>query len=300
MDAAKKKTKKKRLQNDKLIFCIAAAAVYSEEGKFDEAYGILSKPMQMDEKVSYLPTLIDYYKSLINIRRHREARDIKNEFIETLKLVMQPSPKECELLGDSYGSQKEHVKAILLYQTSEALYTGETETDEMINCMQGCALGLKLSVAALMKERPDLRTIVTKDVVPAMRRVYTKLSNMLAASGEKMVLIRSLCLHHIETTELIAEDNSVRETTLREAIELMDQELGDRACKFHVYSAHVNNLAVTCMNQERPEEAIELFQKAIACRNSAEDYDTHAEKEDDLKMSREGLEKAREMLADMR
>ena len=291
--------KKIRLLNNNLLFYSAAAAVYFEEGKFDEAYGILSKQMQLDEKVSYLPTLIDYYKSLVNIRRHREAKDIKNEFIETLKLILQPSPKECELLGDSYRSHGEYIKAILFYQTSEALYTGETETDEIINCMQGCTLGLNLSVSALVKERPDLRTIVTKDVVPAMRRVYTKLSNMLDASGEKMVLIRSLCLHHIEITELIAEDNSVREITLREAIELMDQELGDRADKFRIYSAHVNNLAVTCMIQERPEDAIELFQKAIKCRNSAQDYDTSAEKENDLKMSRDGLQKAHEMHAYM-
>ena len=132
--------------------------------------------------------------------------------------------------------------------------------------MQGCVLGLKISVKALIKERPDLKCIVSRDVVPAMRRIYNKLSNMLSAGAEKMVLLRSLCLHHIETTEHIAENNGVREDTLREAIRMMDEELEERARKFHLYSAHVNNLAVTCMSKDRPEEAIDLFHKAIECR----------------------------------
>jgi len=284
---------------NKFIFYTAAANAYSEEGKFDEAFGILNNQMQQHEEVTFLPILIDYYKSLINIRRNKEARDIKIKIIQTLEQTLEVPSKECELLADSYRNKDENVKAILLYQAAEALYKEQTETDEMINCLQGCALGLKLAVGALVKERPDLRTLVSQDVVPSMRRIYNKLSNMMAAHGEKMVLIRSLCLHHIETTELVAENNAVRETTLREAIELMDEELGNRAPKFHLYSAHVNNLAVTCMTQDRPDEAIDLFKKAIECRNSAEDYDDQLEKASDLKMSNGGLQKAYEMRAYM-
>ena len=278
------------------LFCAAAAKVYADEGKDDEAYGILNKQMQVNEKVSFLPVLIDYYQSLVKIKQHGEAKDIKNQFIDLLAQTLQVSPKECELLADSYRNKGQHLKAILLYQTGEALYTGEVETDDIINCMQGCALGLKLSVSALVKERPDLRCIVSQDVVPAMRRVYNKLSNMQGAGDEKMVLVRSLCLHHIETTELVAENNGIREDTLREAIWMMDEELEDRARKFHLYSAHINNLAVTCMSKDRPEEAIDLFRKAIECRESAEDYDDQLEKMSDLMASKNGLEKAQEML----
>ena len=252
--------------------------------------------MQVDKKVSFLPTLIDYYQSLVKIRRHREAKEIKNQFIELLAETLQVSPKECELLADRYRNKGQHLKAILLYQAGEALYTGEVETDDIINCMQGCVLGLKMSVSALVKERPDLICIVSRDVVPAMRRVYNKLSDMQAAGSEKMVLVRSLCLHHIETTELVAENNGVREDTLREAIRMMDEELGDRARKFHLYSAHINNLAVTCMSKDRPEEAIDQFKKALECRESAEDYDDPMERMNDLRISKNGLEKAHEML----
>ena len=253
--------------------------------------------MQVDEKVSFLSMLIDYYQSLVKIRRHREAKEIKNQFIELLAETLQVSPKECELLADSYSNKGQHLKAILLYQAGEALYTGEVETDEIINCLQGCALGLKISVLALVKERPDLRCIVSRDVVPAIRRIYIKLSNMLGAGDEKMVLVRSLCLHHIETTEHVAENNWVREDTLREAIRMMDEELGDRAKKFKLYSAHVNNLAATCIFKDRPEEAIDQFKKAIACRESAEDYNDLTKKMNELRISKNGLKEAQEMLA---
>ena len=78
---------------------------------------------------------------------------------------------------------------------------------------------------------------------------------------------------------------------------MMDEELGDRARKFHLYSAHINNLAVTCMSKDRLEEAIDQFKKAIECRESAEDYDDPMEKMNDLRISKNGLEKAHEMLA---
>ena len=107
--------------------------------------------------------------------------------------ILQVSPKECELLADNYRNKGQHLKAILLYQAGEALYTGEVETDDIINCMQGCALGLKMSVSALVKERPDLICIVSRDVVPAMRRVYNKLSDMQAAGSEKIWYWFVLC-----------------------------------------------------------------------------------------------------------
>ena len=198
----------------KTNFCTAAARVYSDEGKYDEAYGLLNKQMHLGENVTYLSVLMDYYKSLVYTRRQGEAIRAKHEFIEKFREALQVTSKECELLADSYREKDENLKAILMYQAAEALYTGENETDEIINCLQGCALGLKLSVTELAKQRPDLRSIVLKDVVPAMRRVYDKLSNMMDAHGEKMVLIRSLCLHHIETTELISDNNPIREKIL--------------------------------------------------------------------------------------
>ena len=176
------------------------------------------------------------------------------------------------------------------------MYKKKIDSDEIINCLQGCALGLKLAIGELMKERPDLRSIVAKDVVPAMRRVYDNLSGMVAAQTEKMVLIRSLCLHHIETTELISEDNTVREDTLREAVALMDASFEENASKYHLYSAHLNNLAVTCMTKERPKEAIELFERAIESRKEAKDYTSEQEREQDLEASVGGLKKAEEML----
>ena len=273
----------------------AAASVYCEEEKYDEAYGLLNAQMHLGEKVTFLPLLMDYYKSLVFVGRWKEAKEIKNEFIKTVQESLDVTPKECELLADSYRVKNENLKAILLYQAAEAMYTGLTETDVIINCMQGCGLGLKLAVTELVKQRPDLRSIVSRDVVPAIRRVYGKLTGMMGAHGEKMVLIRSLCLHHIETTELILENNAVREKTLQEAIAMMDEELKERACNFHLYSAHVNNLAVTCMSQDRPDEAIKLFEQSLKNRSTAQDYDDPAEKERDLEMTKKGLLKAHEM-----
>ena len=277
------------------IFILATSNEYDQQGKYHEAYGLLVKQVQLGDRASFIPVLINYYISLVSIGRSKEAKEIKTEFIQTLKEVLDAQPKECELLADEYKKNGNNLKAILFYQAAEALYTEETETDEMINCLQGCTLGMKLAVTELVKQRPDFRSIVNRDVVPAQRRVYNKLSNMLSAHNEKMVLIRSLCLHHIETTELVSDDNKVREKTLREAVAMMDKEFGDRARDFHLYSAHLNNLAVTCMTQERPEEAIGLFCRAIECRLTAKDYTSMEEKESDLKASQGGLQKAEEM-----
>ena len=133
----------------------------------------------------------------------------------------------------------------MLYQAAEALYNGPIETDTMMNCFQECILGLKISEGKLVKKRPDLRSIVSRNVVPAMCRIYNKLTNMMELQEEKTILIRSLCLHHIKTTELISENNAVRKKTLRKAIQMMDGILGESANKYRLFSGHLSNLAVT-------------------------------------------------------
>ena len=105
--------------------------------------------------------------ALISTGDCNTADAIKDELVENLRDNLHATAKECELLGDRYKKQKQYIKAILLYQVGEALVEG-IETDEMINCLQGCALGLKLSVSKLVKIRPDLRSIAADKVVPAM------------------------------------------------------------------------------------------------------------------------------------
>ena len=282
------------------MFQISAEAEESiADGDFDLAYGVLAKQMQLGEKGNFAPLLINYYTTLVSTFRFDEANKIKLELFEIIKTIMRATPKDCELLGDRYMNDRDFIKAILFYQAGEALYKKGIDTDEIINCLQGLALGLKIAAGQLMKKRPDLRMIVAKVVVLAMRCIYNDLSGMFSAEANKMVLVRSLCLHHIETTELIAEDNRVREETLREAVELMERAFGERASKYNLYSSHLNNLAVTCMTQERPGEAIEIFEKAIDSRLKAEDYKTDIEKQEDLVASEDGLRKAKEMLSYM-
>ena len=229
--------------------------------------------------------------------QHEEAKKIKEELFIILENSLHATPKDCELLGDKFRKDQEYIKAILMYQAGEVLVKeSSNEFDEIINCLQGCALGLKMAAADLMKERGDLRSIVADDIVPAMRRIYVKLSDRQTAGTTISVLIRSLCLHHIETTELLCDDNTVRERTLREAVALMEKEFGEAAGKHHLYSCHLNNLGVFCMTQERPREAICIFEKSIESRRMAEDYTTEQERAKDLAASEDGLRKAKEML----
>ena len=257
---------------------------------------MLVKQLQLGKEANFATLLINYYKALVSTLRFDAISQIKKELIFILENDFNASPKDCELLGDRYRRKKDYIPAILFYQVAEALHKQKSDSDEIINCLQGCALGLKIAIGDLLKLRPDLRPIVTSEIVPAMRRIYNKLSGMHCSRITKMILIRSLCLHHIETTELISEDNTVREKTLREAVALMKGAFKEDASKYHLYSAHLNNLAVVCMTKERPEEAIEIFEEAIVSRKRATDYTTRFEREQDLHASVDGLRKAREML----
>ena len=117
-----------------------------KEGKYDEAYGLLYRLVQLGENASFTPILINYYVALISTGDYNTADAIKDELVENLRDNLRATAKECELLGDRYQKHKQYIKAILLYQAGEALVEG-IETDEMVNCLQGCALGLKLSVS---------------------------------------------------------------------------------------------------------------------------------------------------------
>ena len=265
-----------------------------KEGKYDEAYGLLYRLVQFGENASFTPALINYYMALISTDDYNTADAIKDELIENLRDNLHATAKECELLGDRYKKQKQYIKAILLYQAGEALVG--IETDEMVNCLQGCALGLKISVSKLVKVRPDLRSLVSTTVVPAMRRIFNKLCGIMVADNRKMVLIQSLCLHHIETTELRAEDSSICEPTLREAIALMDQKLGEEACQYYLYGTHLYNLGVACIKQNRAEEAAAYLHQAIDARSAAQDYETKEEQKKAIAMSKSALQDAEEMI----
>ena len=283
-----------------ILFFVAESEVYIEQKKYDEAFGILVKQIELGKEANFAWILINYYKTLVSSSKFEKAKRIKEEFFVILKNKLRATPKDCELAADRSKDNRDFMKAILLYQAAEALYNSNRDSDEIVNCLQGCALGLKIAAGDLLKERPDLRSIVADDVVPAMRRIYDKLSNMFSAHTHKMVLIRSLCLHHIETTELIAEENLVRERSLREAIDLMDKAFGDEAGKYHLYSSHLNNLAVVCMVKEEIEEAIATFEKAIESRKTATDYSSEPERNRDIEASKSGLEKSKEMLRYMK
>ena len=269
-----------------------------DEEKYDDAYSLMLKQKQLGSRGNFASLLINYYKALVSTFRLEDAKKVKLELIEILKRNLRATPKDCETLGRNYKCKHEYIKAILFYQAAEGMLSKPSESEEIITCLMGCSSGLHDAATSLIEKRPDLRCIVADDIVPAMRRIYDKLSRMMIAQNGQIIQIRSLCLYNIEKTELIAEDNTIREKTLREAIGLMENAFGEKASEDMLYCSHVMSLAAFCLENNKAKEANKLFRKAIKCRNEVKDerFNTEDQKNSHLESCMLGLRKSKEML----
>ncbi|CAK8689371.1 unnamed protein product [Clavelina lepadiformis] len=272
------------------------SSAYLQERKYEEAYGLVKKQYKLGSKFNFAPVLVKYYVSLIHTDRLDKAAKIRDELTSLIQELLESSPEELEKYGHSLRQKSKFIEAILFYQISHRFCETEMNPADAVSALQGCALGTKLAVTELLEKHKVSKQTVRKHVIPEMHKFIDCLGRFKSVEKKLICIVQGLCLHHVEHCEFLVGDVNAREASIKRAITSMKDVLGSEAEKHHLYGGHLNNLGHTYLVKDRPGDAASYFSQAIVAKKRAEDYDTQAEKLEDIKKSELALQLARRQL----
>ena len=221
-----------------------------------------------------------------------DAEDIKDVLLTVLTEV-NTSPKQAERFAKKLYEQNKPYEAILFYQVAIHYCQSEKDVSTVAQCLQLCCAGTSLIVREQIEKKELSKKFVINHIVPFMKQAKRQIEKHLSFNKKEITEILAHCLHCIEQCQKEGDDLQGRESTLRTAISLLENNFGSETEKRRIYGTCLNNLGHTMLLRRRFDEAQNYFSKAIAANQKAEDHDSIAAKRRDIQLSQSGLRAAR-------
>ena len=229
--------------------------------------------------------------------RGEEADKLIDEILTVLKHRLKVDPKACKRLAQRYYDEKNYFKSILFDLLGNHLLPDLKDNEKMLSGIGRNVIRLQRSIKKASQECYAYKKTMRLWVLPRMRTtLQTVFCNASGKSRKAITLLEVACKHALEISEGYVDDFTAVETTLTEAKEQLMSVLGQEARKMHLLGTLLNNLGANCLMQKRPQEAKKYLNEAIKVNKNAKDYDTQAERENDIMRSRRALSRAEEML----
>ena len=247
---------------------------------------------ELDSSLHYAPVLVQYYVTLIQNEAPLKADEVKEELIGLLRGVNK-SAKEVEKYANNLRGSDRPYEAILFYQLAIHYCSNERNVSDIVNCLLRCCAGTSIVVREAIEKGELDKGLFGRHIIPYMKRAKTGIARHLTVNRREISQALATCLHCIEQCYKEIDDLDGREAALKEAISLMRDNFGRDVEKKKIFGTCLNNLGHTYLLKRRFGEAIRLFQQAIAAKKRAEDYDSLAEKLEDVSLSQNGLRVAK-------
>ena len=265
---------------------------YLRDRQWNDANDLAKRRYELDASLHFAPALVQYYVTLIQNEAPLKAEEVKEELIGVLSGVSK-SAKEVEKYANNLRGSDRPYEAILFYQLAIHYCSNERNISDIVNCLLRCCAGTSIIVREAI-ERDELhKNLVRRHVIPFMKRAKTGIARHLLVNRKEIAHALATCLHCIEQCQKECDDLDGREASLKEAISLLRDNLGRDVEKKKIFGTCLNNLGHTYLLTRRFNDAMRVFQQAIAAKQKAEDYDTLAEKREDVQLSQNGLRAAR-------
>ncbi|XP_078493158.1 uncharacterized protein LOC144748721 [Ciona intestinalis] len=224
------------------------------------------------------------------VGKTEEAIRIKEQLKTILNEKFQTTPNEIETFAHTIRGEGRDMEAILFYQIAAEFYGNQSKAG--LVGIANCACGIKESIKAMLSRDEGLKPIVRTQVIPLMRDMREMIRRSDDVSEEDRCLEEVSCLHYIEYSEYLVGDMINRESTLEEAIVIMERVFKERAGKYYVYGGCLHNLGSTYRNTSRHNDACQYYRKAIAALGKAEDIDDD-ERAKEIANSQQGVKNAK-------
>ncbi|XP_078493397.1 uncharacterized protein LOC144748818 [Ciona intestinalis] len=246
--------------------------------------------MKFDPAVIGSKDLVNHYRCCMLAGETEEAMRIKEQLKKLIKEKFQTTPNEIKTFAHTIRGEGRDMEAILFYQIVAEFYGNQSKAG--LVGIRNCAWGIKESIKAMLSRDKELKPIVRTHVIPLMRDMREMIRRSDDVSEEDRCLEEVWCLHCIGWSEYLVDDWINRESTLEEAIAIMERVFKERAGKYVVYGSCLNNLGHTYNNTSRPNDACQYYRKAIAAYGKAEDIDDD-ERARKIANSKQGVKNAK-------
>ena len=274
------------------MFCAGKVKSYLKNRKWDEANDLAKLRYEQESHLHAAPALVQYYVTLLQNESPLKASEIKDELIAKLTNVS-TSAKEVEKYANNLRNNDRPYEALLFYQLAIHYCGDERNISDIVNVQLRCCAGTSVVVREAIEKAELSKQVVIRHVVPYMKQAKAGIARHLLANRREVSHALATCLHCIEQVQKEVDDYAGREASLKEAISLLRDNFGRDVQSKKIFGTCLNNLGHTYLLQHRFNDAIRLFQEAITAKQKAEDYDTPAEKREDVLLSQKGLKVAR-------
>ncbi|XP_078493398.1 uncharacterized protein LOC144748819 [Ciona intestinalis] len=246
--------------------------------------------MKFDPAVIGSKDLVDHYRCCMLVGETEEAIRIKEQLKTLIKEKFQTTPNEIETFADTIRGEGRDMEAILFYQIAAEFYGNQSKAG--LVGIATCAFWIQESIRPMLSRDEELKPIVRMHVIPLMRDMREMIRRSDNVSEEDRCLQEVECLDYIEYSEYLVDDWINRESTLEEAIAIMERVFKKKAGKYNVYGLCLHNLGDTYYNTSRPNDACKYYRKAIAAYKKAEDCNDD-ERAEWIAGSKEGVKDAK-------
>ena len=265
---------------------------YLSERKWKDATDLAKRRYELDASLHFAPALVQYYVTLIQNEASVKAEEVKEELIGVLSGVSK-SAKEVEKYANQLRNNGRPYEALLFYQLAIHFCSDERNISDIVNCLLRCCAGTSIIVREAIEKDELHKDLVRRHVIPFMKKAKVGIARHLLVNRREITHALATCMHCIEQCQKEIDDYDGREATLKEAVTLLQDNYGRDVETKKIFGTCLNNLGHTYLLTNRYDDATRLFQQAIAAKQKADDYDSLAEKREDIQLSQNGLRAAR-------
>lgn len=263
-----------------------------EEGDYNSARELAKWRYEQDAVFHTATVLLQYYVTLVQSDSSNEAEDIKDVFLTVLTGI-QTSAIEAEKFGKKLLEDDKPFEAILFYQVAVHYCQSENDVSDLVTCLLRCCAGTSIIVRQEVAKSKLPKAFAKNHIIPYMKQAKTIMSRRLMHNKKEISKAIATLLHCIEQCQHIVDDIDGREATLSEALSVLRSNHGTEVAKIKIFGTCLNNLGSLMLMKDRFVDAQKYFKEAISAHQKAEDYDSVAERRDDIQRSQAGLNAAK-------
>jgi len=282
--------KRKRNLTLEQVFCFEdRSSAYLEEGKYDQAFTLLKKQIELGMQLSYCRQLMTYHTVALMSRNSEQAAKVRSEMAGILKdeIPMQATPENLQKIAHRFKDRKNFPESFLFYKlAADFFYSSDVLNSRgRASGIANCCSGIRNAVKCFHEEgnSPNKETntrdsLIQHHVVPLMRGMHEMMSLMQGVDDGFKVYCEAHCLHCIEYIEGHIKDFESCEMTLVEAVNLIESNLKDSSKRNRVFATLLHNLGFVYEVTGRLGASLKMYTKAVKADKMAVDYKSENER----------------------
>lgn len=259
---------------------------YFENGKFEEAFGVLDGRYRLGEELRNAPFLLKHCVSLMATENDYE--ETKGQ-LKTLIQNLHPLSKTVLWLAKKFHKLGHYFAALIVFEIFFEIFYEVGGSYVSLEVIEDCMSGIKNTVSTMVESEDNFQPFVRRCILPkmyAMKNTYLQINDV---NPQYKCVKLGWITHAIEICETNSQE---RLRVISDAIRYMREVLGESVLKHQIFGTLCNNLASTYLKLGRNPEAIQYYEEALLCFRAATDFQINYKRQKYIKDTESALRRA--------